>query len=1508
MSKQRINVGSGTNTGDGDTLRAAMIKANNNFDELYDIIGQDSTGKSIDISGNIISSTFTNTDIIIEPNGSGDIVMSGDLVANIIKSDDSTGIIINDNLILTGIIKADDSSIVRIGENLDVAGTITAQGFSGDGSGLTGLTGVGSGVAVQDNGVLEGTAATINFSDGLSLAFAGGTATVTFTGPGDSTETFTNVLRSNDSTQIEVADNLVPQTDNTFSLGTPDKRWSELYVAGSSIHIGNLILQDSGTGSLQILNADSTQATIQSQNDTLNVVGDDSTDMEILIGTDRLYFQGGTNISTSTDSGAQLTISVADAPTFSGVVTSAGLTVGSAELNESDLEQIDGLTAGTVAASKALIVDSNRDIATVRNITSDGTVQFGSLSDGTITVTAFVDEDDMSSNSATLIPTQQSVKAYVDSELSTVSTTLNVIGDDSTDMEIQVGTDRLFFQGGTNITTSTDSGAQLTISVDDSPTFTNVQIDGNLTVSGTTTSINTTNLEIQDPIIELNKNNSGGADVDAGIFIQRGSAGNNAVFYWNEGDDKFKAVLSNSVATATSITDSSTATIVANLEGNVTGNADTATALATARSIGGVSFDGTGDINLPGVNTSGNQNTSGTAAVATTVTVTDNESTNEENVVTFVAGADSDGGNVGLESDGNFTYNPSTGTVTATKFKGDGSELTGIAGSSGSSTLNIVGDDSTDMEVTVGTDRLFFQGGTNVTTSTDSGAQLTISVSDAPTFSGTVTFGSISDGTITVTAFVDEDDMSSNSATLIPTQQSVKAYVDNEISGVGGGSSTLNVVGDDSTDMEIALGTDRLFFQGGTNITTSTDSGAQLTISVDDAPTFSGAVTASSFVIGSADINETDLEKLDGITDGTVAANKAVVVDTNKDAGSFRNITATGTITTATLDVNSIESTDSTAVRINEGLDVVGTLQVNNIESLDSTQVIVNDIRVQNITANDSSAIQIDDATNFNGAVQVNSTITATGNIETSGSLVIGDASMNEADLEQLDGLTPGTITASKAVVVDSNKDIASFRNVTATGSFIIGSADMNETDLEKLDGITNGTVAANKAVITDGNKDISGFRNIVMDGNIEVGGNLTVSGTTTSVNTTNLEISDSLLELNKNNSGGSDVDAGLLIQRGSAGNNAALYWNEGDDKFKAVLTSSDASATSVTDSSTATIVANIEGSTATISTINTNQITAADSSSVQIDVINTNTISSTDSTSVTINDGIIIVGNLSFDGGVATNTILDEDNFSSNSNTALATQQSIKAYVDAEDANIASDTLTFTNKTFDANGTGNSLSNVEVADFAGSAIVTESEGLASSDNDTSIPTTAAVKDYVDTNAGGTLALGDSASNAGSVNISGGQDLEVKAGNSITPTVAGNGVTIALNDDISINQIAAKDSSAVSITSPLQVASNVQVSGVISQSTAPSSSTHLVTKQFFDDNAGQNGFPNSTTASFPVTDDSTATDFHEGSDGIGSVATTDAFGVSVTTVYDCMEPIGSLSTTDFGASESHVGA
>lgn len=72
-----------------------------------------------------------------------------------------------------------------------------------------------------------------------------------------------------------------------------------------------------------------------------------------------------------------------------------------------------------------------------------------------------------------------------------------------------------------------------------------------------------------------------------------------------------------------------------------------------------------------------------------------------------------------------------------------------------------------------------------------------------------------------------------------------------------------------------------------------------------------------------------------------------------------------------------------------------------------------------------------------------------------------------------------------------------------------------------------------------------------------------------------------------------------------------------------------------------------------------------------------------------------------------------------------------------------ASSTATLTNKTIDANGTGNSISNIEVADMAASAIVTESEGIASNDNDTTIPTSAAVKAYADAATSGTAAIND---------------------------------------------------------------------------------------------------------------------------------------------------------------------
>ena len=150
----------------------------------------------------------------------------------------------------------------------------------------------------------------------------------------------------------------------------------------------------------------------------------------------------------------------------------------------------------------------------------------------------------------------------------------------------------------------------------------------------------------------------------------------------------------NDITNGGTITGTFSGNITGNVTGNTsgsagscTGNAATATALATARNIGGVSFDGTANIDLPGVNASGTQDTSGTAALATQFTVTANNTTDETVYPLFVDAAT---GSQGAETDTGLTYNPSTGLLTSTGFSGalTGNVTGNASGSSGSCTGN----------------------------------------------------------------------------------------------------------------------------------------------------------------------------------------------------------------------------------------------------------------------------------------------------------------------------------------------------------------------------------------------------------------------------------------------------------------------------------------------------------------------------------------------------------------------------------------------------------------------------------------------------------------------------------------------------------------------------------------------------------------------------------------------------------------------------------------------------
>ena len=131
---------------------------------------------------------------------------------------------------------------------------------------------------------------------------------------------------------------------------------------------------------------------------------------------------------------------------------------------------VDSITVTGEVDGASLDISGDADIdgtLEVNAITVTGTITYGSLSDGAITITAFVDEDDMSTNSATLVPTQQSVKAYVDA--STTAQDLDISADSGSNIAIDLDSEVLAVSGGEGIDTSI-TGNAITIAGEEAST------------------------------------------------------------------------------------------------------------------------------------------------------------------------------------------------------------------------------------------------------------------------------------------------------------------------------------------------------------------------------------------------------------------------------------------------------------------------------------------------------------------------------------------------------------------------------------------------------------------------------------------------------------------------------------------------------------------------------------------------------------------------------------------------------------------------------------------------------------------------------------------------------------------------------------------------------------------------------------------------------------------------------------------------------------------------------
>ena len=197
---------------------------------------------------------------------------------------------------------------------------------------------------------------------------------------------------------------------------------------------------------------------------------------------------------------------------------------------------------------------------------------------------------------------------------------------------------------------------------------------------------------------------------------------------------------------------------------------------------------------------------------------------------------------------------------------------------------------------------------------------------------------------------------------------------------------------------------------------------------------------------------------------------------------------------------------------------------------------------------------------------------TLTGSLAEFNTALQGDSFVSLTGSETL---TNKTLTTPTIAEIDATGDFT----IDAVGDVILdaGGADI----LLKDDGTQYGalTNSSGELVVKSGSTTALTFSgaNLTSSGNLVVGGNLTVNGSTTTVNSTNTTLDDNLLELNSGATSNAN-DTGIIMERGSTGDNAIIAWDETADKFVVGTTTATASDTGNLSITTGTLVGNIEG------------------------------------------------------------------------------------------------------------------------------------------------------------------------------------------------------------------------------------------------------------------------------------------------------------------------------------------
>ena len=458
-----------------------------------------STGKitadaGIDIDNfNIDGTTIALSSGDMTVDAAGDIILDAD-GADVVLKDDGTqyGALTNNSGNL--IIKSGSTTAATFtGANTALAGTLSATALSvGDGN----ITNVGDialdsisaddtdiNVAVTDNSataftIKQGSDAylvvdTANSSESVSIG-TGVSGTAITIGHGTSEVTIGDNLTVSGNLTVQgtqtVVDTVTMNAANAivFEGATADDHETTLTIidptADRTINLPNQ------SGTIPVLAAVSTTQ-ITSTPEELNIldgVTATASELNILDGvtataTELNIMDGNTSASSTTIADADRVVVNDDGTMKQVAVTDLAAYFDDEITAMPNLVTTGALNSGSISTGFGAINNGSSAITTT------GTVTFGSLSDGTVTVTDIADEDDFSSNSATKLATQQSIKAYVDANrdvqgVSATGTEINT----SSDGDTSVGTTAV--AGSDGIVTN-DAGTMRQTSVDTFDTY-----------------------------------------------------------------------------------------------------------------------------------------------------------------------------------------------------------------------------------------------------------------------------------------------------------------------------------------------------------------------------------------------------------------------------------------------------------------------------------------------------------------------------------------------------------------------------------------------------------------------------------------------------------------------------------------------------------------------------------------------------------------------------------------------------------------------------------------------------------------------------------------------------------------------------------------------------------------------------------------------------------------------------------------------------------------------------